>query len=175
MDYLVIKYLHILSATLLLGTGLGSAFYKWRADKSGDLASIAFTNKNVVLADWLFTTPTVVLQPLTGLLLAYRQGYFFSAPCVLQPCLLPPFLFPPWLWLSIALFFIAGVCWLLVVYLQLKMRDTSIDALNTQSELPLTYKDQAKIWFWLGIPAFSSILLVYALMIVKPAFLYQLR
>ena len=157
MDYLAIKYLHILSATLLFGTGLGSAFYKWRTDKSGDLAAIVVTNKNVVLGDWIFTTPTVVIQPLTGLWLAYLQGYTFSEP---------------WLWLSIALFLIAGMCWLVVVYLQIKMRDSSSLALSIHNELPTDYKRQARIWLWLGIPAFACILLVYVLMVGKPSLLF---
>jgi uncharacterized membrane protein len=158
MEYLAIKYLHILSATLLFGTGLGSAFYKWRADNSGDLAAIVATNKNVVLADWLFTTPTVVIQPITGLLLVHLQGYSLREP---------------WLWLSIALFLIAGACWLIVVYLQIKMRNSSSLALNTLTELPVSYKRQAKIWLWLGIPAFACILLVYALMVGKPTLFFQ--
>lgn len=156
MEYLVIKYLHIISATLLFGTGLGSAFYKWRTDRSKDLAAIAVTNKNVVHADWLFTTPTVIVQPLTGLWLVNLQGHTFAES---------------WLWLSITLFIIAGLCWLIVVYLQLKMRDISTVALNTQTELPDIYHRLAKIWFWLGIPAFASILLVFALMVSKTALL----
>jgi uncharacterized membrane protein len=154
MDYLAIKTIHILSATLLFGTGLGSAFYKWRADKSGDLASIAATNKNVVLADWLFTTPTVVIQPITGGLLAYRHGYSLSEP---------------WLLFSLLLFLVAGVCWLVVVYLQIRMRNVSRLSLNSQTPLPGTYHRYTKFWFWLGVPAFCSILLVYGLMVVKPS------
>lgn len=157
MDYLAIKTIHILSATLLFGTGLGSAFYKWRADKSGDLATIAVTNKNVVLADWLFTTPTVVLQPATGIMLAYRQGYSLEEF---------------WLLFSLMLFLTAGTCWLVVVCLQIKMRDVSRIALNSQTPLPAIYHRYAKIWFWLGVPAFFSIALVYGLMVAKPP-MYQ--
>lgn len=157
MDYFALKYLHILSATLLFGTGLGSAFYKWRADKSGDLNTIAVTNKHVVLADWLFTTPTVVIQPLTGVLLARKQGFIFSEP---------------WLLLSMALFLVAGLCWLVVVYLQLKMRDVSLFALNNGAELPVSYQRYARIWFWLGIPAFCSTISVYALMVAKPTLIF---
>ena len=153
MEYLAIKYVHILSATLLFGTGLGSAFYKWRADRSANIAAIAATNKCVVLADWLFTTPTVVIQPVSGALLAHYQGYS---------------LLEPWLLLSIALFLVAGLCWLIVVYLQIKMRDSAILALHNQIELPATYKYQSKMWFWLGIPAFICIMLVFGLMVFKP-------
>ena len=113
MDYLLVKTLHILSATLLFGTGLGSVFYKWRADKSADLPAIAVTNKNVVLADWLFTTPTVILQPVTGVWMALSAGYPLTSS---------------WLVLSIVLYIIAGLCWLPVVYIQILMRDISRSA-----------------------------------------------
>ena len=106
MTYLILKYLHILSAILLFGTGLGSAFYKWMADRSGNIQHIAITNKNVVLADWLFTTPSVIFQPLSGIWMAHIIG-------------LP--LTTPWIMISLILFFIAGACWLPVVYLQIKM------------------------------------------------------
>ena len=79
-SYLLLKYLHILSMVLLFGTGLGSAFYKWMADRSGSLAHIAVTNRHVVLADWLFTTPTVIFQPLSGSWLVYILTYPFTIP-----------------------------------------------------------------------------------------------
>jgi len=156
MDYLLVKYLHILSATLLFGTGLGSVFYKWRADKSRDLAAIAVTNKNVVLADWLFTTPTVIIQPVTGLLLVYKQGYALTEP---------------WLLTSVVLFIIAGMCWLPVVVLQIKMRDLAQAALLSRNALPELYARLYKIWFWLGVPAFLCVIAVYALMVTRLTFL----
>ena len=75
MEYLALKWLHILSATLMFGTGLGSAFYKWTTDRSGDVRAIAVVMQRVVLADWLFTTPTVILQPITGLWMAHVAGW----------------------------------------------------------------------------------------------------
>lgn len=154
MDVLIIKWLHIISATLLFGTGLGSAFYKWRTDKSNDIHAIAVTNRNVVLADWLFTTPTVVLQPITGIWLANLNGYALSTP---------------WLLLSIILFILAGACWLPVVYLQIRMRYIAQKCLGTNSPLPQRYHQLKNIWFWLGIPAFSAIVAVFALMVAKPS------
>jgi len=155
MEYLVIKWLHILSATLLFGTGLGSAFYKWRADRSGNTHAIYITNRNVVLADWLFTTPTVLIQPITGFWLLHLLGL-----SVLEP----------WVMLSLILFISAGLCWLFVVYLQIKMRDIAYKTIPTKKALPLHYQQLAKIWFWLGIPAFTAIIMVYALMVIKPTF-----
>lgn len=153
MNYLDIKALHILSMVLLFGTGLGSAFYKWLADRGGNLAHIAQTNRHVVLADWLFTAPTIIIQPLSGLWLLHLAG-------------LP--LTTPWVLASLVLYAIAGVCWLPVVWLQLRMRDLAMNALQHQQDLPARYWRYARIWFWLGVPAFVAMLLVVYLMVAKP-------
>lgn len=152
MTYLILKYLHIISAILLFGTGLGSAFYKWMADRSGDIHHIAITNKNVVLADWLFTTPTVIFQPISGVWMASLVG-------------LP--LTTPWIMWSLILYFIAGVCWLPVVYLQIKMQKIAALALKENTELPSVYWRYTKIWFALGVPAFLAMVLVVLLMTFK--------
>ena len=152
-DPLLIKWVHILSATLLFGTGLGSAFYKYMADRSGNLYTIAHTNKTVVTADWVFTAPTVILQPVTGIALVYLQGYA---------------LHEPWVILSLALFSVAGVCWLYVVYLQISMRRLAVRALEEQTVLGALYYRQAKVWMWLGVIAFSCIVMVFFLMVFKP-------
>ena len=153
MEYEILKWLHILSATLLFGTGLGSAFYKWCADRSGNIDAIAHTNRIVVIADWLFTTPTVILQPLTGLLLAHTIGIDYTAP---------------WLLATYVLYIVAGGCWLPVVWLQIRMRDISQHALKHNLQLNGTYQRHARHWFWLGVPAFTSMMLIYALMVFKP-------
>jgi len=155
VSYLIIKYVHIISMVLLFGTGLGSAFYKWMADRSGDLNHIAITNRHVVLADWLFTTPTVFIQPLTGLWMIYISQ-------------LP--LTTPWIAISLILFAIAGACWLPVVWLQIRMRDMSNSAIKNQSELPKLYWKYVGYWFWLGVPAFIAMVLVVLLMVLKPYF-----
>ncbi|MEK8090701.1 DUF2269 domain-containing protein [Thermithiobacillus plumbiphilus] len=153
MEYALVKTIHILSAFLLFGTGLGSAFYKYMADRNGDLRNIAITSRHVVLADWLFTAPTVIIQPATGLYLAHLAGYPLSQT---------------WLWLSLLLFVIAGLCWLPVVWLQIRMRDMACHALATDTPLPERYHQMARIWFWLGIPAFLAITTVIFLMVFKP-------
>ena len=153
MDYATLKWLHILSATLLFGTGLGSAFYKWSADRSGNLAAIAHTNRMVVIADWLFTTPTVILQPLTGFWLIHILGYSLTEP---------------WLVASYVLFIIAGGCWLPVVWMQIRMRDIALHALQAGTPLGEQYHRLARGWFWLGVPAFASIVVIYYLMVFKP-------
>lgn len=152
MLYLSLKTLHILSMLLLFGTGLGSAFYKWMADRSGNLAHIAVTNRHVVLADWLFTTPTVIFQPISGLAMASLAGYSLSSD---------------WIAISLALYVFAGACWLPVVWLQIRMQRLSAEALAQQTELPAAYWRLARCWFWLGLPAFTAMLLVVALMVFK--------
>ena len=152
MTYPLLKTLHILSMVLLFGTGLGSAFYKWMADRSGNLAHIAVTNRHVVLADWLFTTPTVIFQPLSGLWLLH---------------LLDIPLHTPWVVASLLLYALAGICWLPVVWLQIRMRDLATRALADSTPLPSAYWRMARIWFWLGVPAFSAMVAVVALMVGK--------
>lgn len=154
MTYLSFKSMHILSMILLFGTGLGSAFYKFMADLHGDVRAIYTTNKHVVLADWLFTTPTVLLQPITG--------YY-----MLQE--LPFALTTPWLLCSIILYVIAGACWLPVVVLQIRMRELSRLAVLNQTALTQEYFSYARIWFWLGVPAFIAMILIVVMMVLKPA------
>lgn len=152
MSYALIKTLHILSMVLLFGTGLGSAFYKWMADRSGDVAHIAVTNRHVVLADWLFTTPTVIFQPASGLYL-------------LQQLDLP--LSTPWVAATLTLYTLAGLCWLPVVWLQIRMRQIATSSYAQHTALPPRYWQYARWWFWFGVPAFCAMVLVVALMVFK--------
>lgn len=152
MTYSLLKTLHLLSMVLLFGTGLGSAFYKWMADRSGNVAHIAVTNRHVVLADWLFTTPTVIFQPISGLWMVFLLGLPLSTP---------------WIAGSLGLFVLAGACWLPVVWLQIRMQRIAAEAVARQTALPGIYWRMARWWFWLGVPAFISMVLVVALMVFK--------
>ena len=155
MEHEFIKWLHLLGAALLFGTGLGSAFYKWYADRSGNLHTIAHTNRVVVIADWLFTTPAVIVQPITGIWLAHNMGISLTQP---------------WVVLAFVSYIVAGACWLPVVWLQIKMRDLAQVSWINQSRLDATYYRYSHIWFWLGIPAFTAMIAVYFLMTFKPIF-----
>ncbi len=152
MIYLTLKYLHILSMVLLFGTGLGSAFYKWIADRSQNLEHIAQVNRHVVLADWIFTTPTVIFQPVSGLIMVYLAG-------------IPVTTF--WVSASLALYILAGLCWIPVVWLQIRMSKIADTSLKHQHALPHKYWQYARIWFWLGVPAFTAMVLVVFLMVFK--------
>lgn len=153
MSYEFLKWLHILSAFLLFGTGLGSAFYKFMADLNGDVAVLAVVNRHVVLADWLFTTPTVIVQPITGWLLLDALGYELSTP---------------WAVASFLLYGLAGICWLPVVWLQIRMRDMAGAALQSGSALPNAYWRYQRAWFVLGWPAFFALVVAVWLMVGKP-------
>ncbi len=153
MLYLSLKYLHLISMVLLFGTGLGSAWYKWMADRSGNVAHIAVTNRQVVLADWLFTTPTILIQPLTGVAMLHVAGIPITTPWVLA---------------SLGLYALAGACWLPVVWLQLRMRDLAAEAMTRHMALPERYWSYARGWFWLGVPAFAAMVGIVLLMVFKP-------
>lgn len=152
MLYLSLKALHLLSMVVLFGTGLGSAWYKWMADRSGRVEHIATTNRQVVLADWLFTTPTIVLQPVTGIAMLHIIGLPFTTPWVLA---------------SVVLYVIAGACWIPVVWLQIRMRQLSAQALRDAMVLPEQYWSYVRWWFWLGVPAFTAMLAIVVLMVFK--------
>jgi uncharacterized membrane protein len=123
------------------------------ADRGGDLHSMAKTNRTVVFADWLFTTPTVIIQPISGFWLVNILGFPLNQP---------------WIILTVVLYIIAGACWLPVVWLQIKMRDLATEAVIQEQKLDDIYHRYARLWFWLGIPAFVSMVIIYFLMVFKP-------
>lgn len=151
--YLLLKWLHIVSSVLMVGTGLGSAFYMYFANRSGSLPAQAVVSRLVVRADWWFTTPTVIIQPASGLLLAHMAGWPLTTS---------------WLALSFALFVLAGACWLPVVWLQLRMASMTQQAAAEQTGLPPLYWRYVRWWETLGYPAFAAMTLVFFLMVNKP-------
>jgi uncharacterized membrane protein len=150
MMYLTLKLIHILSAIVLFGLGSGTVFYKVMADRSGDHAAIAITSQHVVLADWWFTTPTVILQPLTGFLLAEQLSTSLNSG---------------WLGWTLILYLLTGLCWLPVLILQIRMRDIAVESLALQQPLPTLYHHYAKVWLWLGVPAFFGMIGITTLMV----------
>ncbi len=152
--YLWLKWVHILSATVLFGTGLGSALHMWLTHLRRDPRAMAVVARNVVLVDWLFTAPSGAVQPLSGLSLVYLGG---ADP------------FESWLVISYVLYAVAALCWFPVVRLQTRIRDIAAAAAADEVELPPEYHHYMRIWFWLGWPAFVSLLAVFALMVMRPS------
>ncbi len=152
MYYLSLKLIHIISSTILFGTGLGSAFYFWRAHKTNNYQAMYFAARNVVIADWVFTTPAVIIQPLTGFMLMHIMGIPWNTP---------------WIIAALALYIFIGVCWLPVVWLQIKMKNILEQALSTHEKLPAKYYYYYRIWFSLGWPAFIAVIIIFYLMVYK--------
>lgn len=154
MSYLALKWLHIISSTALLGTGAGIAFFMWRAHRSGDARVIAAVAADVVRADFLFTATAVVLQPVSGFLLVAKLGLPWTLP---------------WIHWSLLLYLLIGCCWLPVVWLQVQMRNLARRAVAEGGALPEIYYRYFRYWFLLGWPAFAGVLVVFWLMVAKPA------
>ena len=154
MTYLVLKYLHVIGAIVVLGTGSGIAFFMLMAHRSADVNHIFQTARTVVLADFVFTATAVVAQPITGYLLAQEMNW--------------P-LHESWLAASLGLYALAGVFWLPVVWMQMRMRDLAGEAVESKKPLPAQYYRLFQLWFLFGVPGFGSVVTIVWLMIAKPA------
>ena len=145
--HLWIKLVHIISATMLFGTGLGTAYFMLRAYLSNDAAAMAVTSKHVVTADWFFTSPAVVVQLVSGLWLTQRLGIAFDSL---------------WFQLVIGLYVLVGACWIPVVWIQIRVRNL------VESGAPKAkYQGLMRAWIVLGIPAFSGVVVLFYLMVSK--------
>lgn len=153
ITYFVLKYLHVLGATVLLGTGAGIAFFMLLAHRTKDPIVIAGVARIVVIADFLFTASAVVVQPITGWLLAREVGYPLSEG---------------WILLSIVLYIITGLFWVPVVWMQARMRNLARAAAQQGSDLPESYYRLFRWWFAFGFPAFAAVLAIFWLMITRP-------
>jgi uncharacterized membrane protein len=154
MEYVVVKWLHILASTLLFGTGIGSAFYLLLSSLTQEPRAVAVVARIVVIADWLFTATTVIAQPLTGFWLVHLAGFPLSAA---------------WLKWSIFLYALAVACWLPVVWIQIRLSSLAQQAVRNNTALPRAYWRYFRVWVALGFPAFVAFVAVFYLMVAKPA------
>jgi uncharacterized membrane protein len=153
MLYFVLKFIHIIGACVLLGTGAGIAFFMLAAHLTGKTSTIAPVARIVVLADLVFTSTAVILQPVTGVALAWSVGYS---------------LMEGWIFVSILLYILTGLFWLPVVFMQIEMRDLAVAAAQSGDILPKRYYDLFTRWFLFGFPAFAAVLAIVWLMITRP-------
>jgi uncharacterized membrane protein len=151
--YFIIKYLHVLGAVVILGTGSGIAFFMLMAHRSGDAAFIARTAAVVVIADMLFTLSAVIAQPITGGLLMMLSSTAISEG---------------WIATSLALYALAGLFWVPVIFMQIEMRNLARIAAEKSQPLPPRYFALFRRWFVFGIPGFGSVMMILYLMIAKP-------
>lgn len=149
-----LRWAHVIGATVLLGTGAGIAFFMVMAQRTGDVRTIAHTASIVVIADWLFTASAVIVQPITGVLLASQLGWSLTEP---------------WLLASIVLYIFVGLFWLPVVWIQHQLRDLARSAVQSGDPLPDRYNKFYRIWFICGFPAFFAVLAIVWLMVNRPA------
>ncbi|MFY0637844.1 DUF2269 family protein [Maricaulis maris] len=149
--YPLLRLVHILGAAVLFGSGAAIAFFMLMAWRSGDRAAFALVARHVVLADWVFTASAVMLQPLSGLALAHVAGWSLTSP---------------WLLASVGLYLFIGVCWLPVVWIQMRVKRRLADA--DGPDIPDDVHRLMRIWFVLGWPAFAALLAIVWLMITKP-------
>lgn len=154
MSYVLLKYFHVVGAMVILGTGIGIAFFMLMAHLSRDAAFVAATASIVVLADAVFTATAVVVQPVSGYMLLRETGIPLSERWVLA---------------SLALYFVAGSAWLPVVWMQRRMRDLAAQAAAAGEPLPREYDRLFRFWFALGLPGFGSVMLITWLMVAKPS------
>jgi uncharacterized membrane protein len=153
VTYLILKFLHVIGAVVILGTGSGIAFFMLMAHLSRDVAFVARTAAVVVRADMLFTATAVAVQPVTGYLLLRETGLAWTEG---------------WMIAALALYGIAGAFWLPVVWMQARMRDLAAAALAANAPLPAAYHRLFRLWFTFGFPGFGSVLAIVWLMIAKP-------
>lgn len=155
MDWaILLHWLHVIGACVLLGTGAGIAFFMLMAHRTGQPALIAHTARIVIIADWLFTASAVIVQPITGGLLAHAIGWSLSEG---------------WIVVSLALYVITGLFWLPVVWMQHRLRDLAQEAANAGAPLSETYHRLFRLWFACGFPAFFAVLAIIWLMVARPA------
>lgn len=155
MTVLVLKYVHVLGAIVLIGTGAGIAFFMVMAHATGNPVKIAGVARTVVTADFLFTATAVVAQPITGAWLAWEMGHDLKEG---------------WIVASIGLYIVIGLFWLPVVVMQMRMRDIAAEAEAAKAPLPPRYHRLFWTWFAFGFPAFGAILIILWLMIARPTF-----
>lgn len=155
MAYLVLKFLHVVGAIVILGTGAGIAFFMLMAHLSRDAAFVARTAGVVVVADMIFTASAVLAQPVTGYLLMRETGLSMANG---------------WIIASLALYVVAGAFWLPVVWMQMRMRDLARAAANSNEALPAAYHRLFRWWFAFGFPGFGAVMTIVWLMIARPSF-----
>jgi uncharacterized membrane protein len=153
MDAIIVKWVHILGSTILFGTGLGSAFYLFAANRQKNVVHIYLAVKHAVVADWLLIAPAVVMQLVTGMYLVHLDGFRLT---------------DFWVAAGLALFAFIGVCWLPAVWMQIRMRDLAYAAMLKNENLPERFWRLDRWWIILGLLAFAAVIVVFWLMVAKP-------
>ena len=153
LGYDVVKWIHIVSATVFFASGLGTAVHMWLTHRGGNVQAIASTAMNVIRIDLAFTAPSLLALPITGAILVGTTGFSPGAP---------------WLVASYILYAITLACWTLATRLRIRVRDIAAAAAGKGKALPDRYYLYMRWWFQLSWPAFIAFLAVFYLMVAQP-------
>lgn len=154
--YLIWKTIHVVSGTIVFGTGIGIAFFCWFGSRYAlahrNLAVLRMTLRFTVIADMVFTAPAVLVQLLSGAMLLGLLGWSWSST---------------WTMTALALIALVGACWLPVVWIQIRLSRMAVAA-ESIDQLPAGFFFLFRIWFGLGTVAFAAMLGIFYLMVAKP-------
>ncbi|MGB0506434.1 MAG: DUF2269 family protein [Pikeienuella sp.] len=153
--YEALLFLHVIGAIVLIGTGAGIAFFMVNSFHSQNPNLIAHVAGIVVLADYVFTMMAAIAQPITGVLLAREVGWSLTEG---------------WILVSIALYVFVGSCWLPVLVIQKRILLLARAASEAGEQLPKSAICLYRVWFLLGLPAFTAMLAIIWVMLNKPVF-----
>ncbi len=146
--------LHILAAVVFVGNIITAAFWKVRADRSGNLETIAITARSLLQADYTFTAPGIVVLLVTGIWMVGLSDWARFQE--------------PWLGGSFVLLIITGVIWLAVLLPQqrrmVRLAQEGADA----GALGPEYRRAGRIWSMFGGIATLLPILILFLMVFKP-------
>lgn len=151
--YFLVKTLHIISATIVFGTGIGIANFMFFGHRSGTPVERAFAARMTVKADFLFTLPSVIVQPLSGAWLIWHGGFLWD---------------DYWLVATYGLYILAAVCWVPVVFIQIRMKVMLEAQVCGETFDEAAYNRLFRTWFALGWPAFGGLVVIFWLMVTKP-------
>ncbi|HYM70564.1 MAG TPA: DUF2269 family protein [bacterium] len=152
--YTLIKFLHILGAVLFLGNIIVTAMWKARADRTGDLATIAFAQRLVGLTDRAFTVPGAALIAVTGYAMAARRPF--------------PLHGLPWLEWGQGLFWLTVLLYLIVLVPIQRRLIAVADAARRSGSLAPEFRRLSARWaLWGGIATLLPLIALY-LMVTKP-------
>ena len=148
----MIRLLHIVSSALMLGVGVGAFWFMLTTVRSGNPAAIAITMRNAVRAEWCIAVPVALLQPLTGYVLMMQLGYSLRSI---------------WFLAVVALYMIAGMCWIYVVKTELKLRSLAEEH-SSHSTIPTAFWPLFRRWTRLAVGSFVGVLGIFWLMVFRP-------
>ena len=146
--------LHILAAATLLGHLTTAAFWKKRADRSGNPEQITATAQALGRADFAFTGPSLAVLLITGIGLGGLTGWERFQE--------------PWLAISFLLLIVIIILWLAALRpLHRRMARQAQEGIAA-GNLPPAYHRTSKIWEMVNGLATLLPLVILILMVFKP-------